>query len=85
MAKGGVRPGAGKPKGYKARHTIDATIAKQEVIQRILERINPILDALFAKAEAGDIAAIKEVFDRGFGKAIQGVELSGSVVLDIDA
>jgi hypothetical protein len=40
-------------------------------------QLNNIADALVRKAAEGDVGAIKEVFDRVEGKAIQATEISG--------
>lgn len=71
MASGGVRPGSGKPKGYKAPHTLEAQEAKKKLIEMFRERKEPIFKALLDKAEDGDVTAIKEVFDRAWGKVTQ--------------
>lgn len=42
------------------------------------KRITMIADKLVEKAAEGDIQAIKEVFDRTEGKAMQALELSGA-------
>lgn len=41
------------------------------------KKLNLIADQLITKAMAGDVPAIKEVFDRVDGKSIQAVELGG--------
>lgn len=70
---GGARPGAGRKKGQKAAHTLDAAKGKEILISMYLERIRPINEALLKKAEEGDIAAIKELHDRVYNKAAQPV------------
>ncbi len=75
---GGKRQGAGKKKGTKASHTIEASIAKARIITRVSERIDELVDVLFEKAIGSkDVTAIKELFDRGFGKPMQSMELGG--------
>lgn len=66
--KGGYRPGAGRP---KAAHTIQAEKAKAELIRRFLKDKKPIFDALLNKAKEGDLQAIKELFERIWGKESQ--------------
>lgn len=73
MAQGGKRPGAGRKKGHKASHTLQAEQAKAELIRMYVENIKPINQALIDKAIAGDIQAIKELHDRVFGKAPQAI------------
>ena len=69
--RGGKREGSGRKKG-------PATVAREKVKDYIAERIAtdiaPIIDKLILKAKAGDVASIKELFDRGFGKASQSVD-----------
>lgn len=77
MAHGGARPGAGKPKGYKAPHTLEASILKQRLIAAYSERADEINEALVNKALTGDIPAIKELHDRVHGKAMQPMEMTG--------
>jgi hypothetical protein len=42
------------------------------------KRLNKIAEALLDAAEAGDLPAIKEVFDRLDGKAVQSTEITGA-------
>lgn len=77
MAHGGARPGAGKKKGSKASHTIEAQEAKKLMIASFLERQKEVDNALLEKAVTGDVPAIKEVYDRVYGKAVNPVEMSG--------
>ena len=71
MTNGGKREGAGRPKGAKASHTLQVEKARAEFIRMYLEKIKPINEALLAKAEAGDIQAIKELHDRVYGRPAQ--------------
>lgn len=80
---GGKREGSGRPKGSKATATLNAEQAKQALINMYMERITPINNALLAKAEAGDIQAIKELHDRVYGKANQSVEMKGEITAKI--
>ena len=50
MAKGGARPGAGRKKGHKASHTLEALKAREYVIERIKNALQPIMDAQIALA-----------------------------------
>lgn len=68
--KGGKRPGAGRP---KAQHTIEKEAAKAQLIADYIANIKPINEALIKKAKSGDIAAIKELHDRVYGKAPQAI------------
>lgn len=75
MAKGGKRPGAGrKPDPTKQALAEAYTKALAEEVDK---HKATILAALIAKAETGDIPAIKEIHDRLMGKAKETVEHSG--------
>ena len=50
-------------------------VVKKLAVQEDFKRIHRVAEALFAKAEDGDIAAIKELGDRIDGKASQ--EITG--------
>ena len=63
----------GRPKGYVA---LEAEKARQLITERVSEYLEPIISALIKKAEKGDIRAVKELFDRSWGKSIQTVEAS---------
>lgn len=75
FTNGGKRPGAGRK---VASHTIEASVAKQRMIERISARTDELVDKLFDKAleEKGDTMAIKELLDRGYGKPQQSVDMS---------
>lgn len=75
MGRGGKRLGAGKPKGSKASHTLEAQAAKLQLIEAYKANATEINDALVKKAKTGDIMAIKELHDRVFGRAFQSGEL----------
>ncbi len=74
MSSGGFRVKAGRP---KASRTIEKEHVRDYIAQQVALHAPLIVNALLEKSLEGDVAAIKELFDRGFGKAIQGVELSG--------
>lgn len=86
MAKGGKRPGAGRKKGSKASHTLQAEEGKKLLIQMYLENIRPINEALLKKAKKGDLGAIKELHDRVYGKSLQPIsgEFTGKMILSFD-
>jgi hypothetical protein len=71
--RGGARPGAGKKKGSKAAHTLEAQAVKQLYVEKAKQYALPILEALVDKALKGDVGAIKEFNDRVFGKAPQAI------------
>ncbi len=68
---------AGRKKGIKANHTIEAISAKALLIRMFEEKKQPIFEALINKAADGDLGAIKELADRVWGRASQSVELTG--------
>lgn len=84
MALGGKREGAGRKKGSKASHTLDAAAGKARMVARIHARVDDLVDWLFKKAhqitedgrEIIDVMAIKELNDRGFGKAAQAIDVT---------
>jgi len=56
---------------------------RRVLIQDEALRARTITEALVAKAEDGDVSAIREVFDRMEGKAVAKTELSGSEGKDL--
>ncbi len=76
---GGKRIGAGRPKGTKNPSTIKAEEAKQLLIQAYLDNVQPINDKLVEMAKTGDMAAIKELHERVYGKTPQAIEHKGQV------
>lgn len=87
MAKGGYRPGSGRPKGVKDPQTLVKEQALLILREKVLAEIGPITEALIAKGMTGDVQAIRELFDRAFGKAPQAITDAdgGSLVLAFDA
>ena len=51
MAKGGARPGSGRKKGSKTLATIEASKAREYVINRVVAELEPILDAQIEVAQ----------------------------------
>lgn len=66
--RGGKRLGAGRKQGFAAKNAEDARRILSEMVMRDIE---PIGKALIAKAKKGDVIAVRELFDRAFGKAPQ--------------
>ena len=52
-------------------HTLKAQEEKKLMIERFREDAQEVYDALFKKAKTGDVPAIKEIFDRVWGKSTQ--------------
>jgi hypothetical protein len=65
----------GNQHSSKINRILNETL-KRRLIQENAIRANTIVDALLAKAEDGDITAIKEVFDRVEGKAVARQEIT---------
>jgi hypothetical protein len=66
--RGGKRQGAGRKQGFAAKN---AEEARRILSDMVLQEIAPIGKALITKAKKGDVAAVRELFDRAFGKAPQ--------------
>lgn len=76
MAKiGGKRPGAGRPKGSIAKNTAEiralAQVYGEPGVRRLAELANLIPGVLPADSQTTQVLAIKELFDRGYGKSVQ--------------
>lgn len=63
--KGGYRAGAGRKQGFAAKNAEEARRILSEMVMR---DITPIGEALIAKAKKGDVIAVRELFNRAFGK-----------------
>lgn len=70
--KGGHREGAGRKQGFAAKNAEEARRVLSEMVMR---NIGPIGEALVEKAKKGDVIAIRELFDRAFGKAPQNTKI----------
>lgn len=80
MARGGKRPGAGRPKGVSHRAS-EADKAGLEA--RAREHTKTALDALVevakgAESDAARVSAASALLDRGYGKPRQQLEHSGA-------
>ena len=62
MPRGGKRPGAGKPKGYKHRGTLDKIAAREYLRSRVIEH----MDALIA-AQLDNAKGLSHFYLRGEG------------------
>lgn len=74
MGSGGKRKGAGKPKGYKAPHTLETQELKKKLIELFGKDAEKVYKALITKAKTGDIQAIRELLDRVWGKSPQQID-----------
>ena len=71
--RGGYRQGAGRKPGFAAKNAEEARRVLSEMVMR---EIGPIVEALIAKAKNGDVIAIRELFDRAFGKSPSSVDIT---------
>lgn len=70
--RGGYREGSGRRQGFAAKNAEDA---RKMLSERLIQEIGPIGDALILKAKKGDIQAIKELFDRAWGRSPQSAKI----------
>ena len=70
--QGGYREGAGRKQGFAAKN---AEEARKVLSEMVMKEIKPIGEALIVRAKNGDIPAIRELFDRAFGRAPQSMKL----------
>lgn len=77
MARGGARPGAGRRKGAPNKATADIRALAQVHAEDAMVELARL--ATEAESEAARVAAIKELFDRGFGKPKQSLDIDARV------
>jgi hypothetical protein len=70
--RGGYRQGAGRKQGFSAKN---AEEIRRILSEMVMAEIKPIGKALIAKAKKGDVIAVRELFDRAFGKAPQNAKI----------
>lgn len=75
MARGGKRPGAGRPAGAPNKITADIKALAQVHAETAIRELATILTT--AENAQARIAAAKELLDRGYGKATQYAEVTG--------
>ena len=74
--------GAGRKQGFAAK---SAEEAGRLLSERLAQEIGPIGDVLIKQAKRGDMRAIKELFDRAWGRPPQSLSLgTEDVSLKID-
>jgi hypothetical protein len=76
MAEGGKREGAGRPKGSRNKVTADIKAIAQSFGEEAIKGLIEISRDTEAP-HAARVAAFREVLDRGYGKAKQGIEMTG--------
>lgn len=60
----------------KGTRTIEAQLAREYIAKNVGRYMPMIFAALVEKAKTGDVAAVKELFDRAFGKAFQQMDMT---------
>lgn len=81
MAAG--RKTGGRQKGTPNKATADIKALAMEHAAKAMSELARL--ATEAESEAARVAAIKELFDRGFGKARQGVDIDASIAAEVTA
>lgn len=76
MARGGKRQGAGRPAGSRTKAKAELQALAQNYTEAGLIALVGIMNDQDTPA-AARVSAIKEIFDRGHGKAPQALEHSG--------
>lgn len=78
---GGARPGAGRPPG-KAAKTIEKEAAREHLRQRVIAKMDPMIDAQIANAQGINFLVIREKKSGKFVKRI--TEAEGDIHLEGD-
>jgi hypothetical protein len=60
----------------KGTRTIEAEMARAYIAKNVGRYMPMIFQALVEKAKTGDVPAVKELFDRAFGKAFQQMDFT---------
>jgi hypothetical protein len=71
--RGGYRQNAGRKMGFSAKN---AEEARKLLSKKVAQEIGPIGDILISEAKKGNIRAIRELFDRAWGRPRQEVEIA---------
>jgi hypothetical protein len=66
---GGARPGAGRPR-------LEATKLREAIIKVAQDNAERLAEVLKDKALTGDVPALREIMDRGLGKAHQTMDVT---------
>lgn len=77
MAKGGWKNPIAAENGKKGgRPKLFASKLSEALVRKAEEEAEVLSSVLLEKAKAGDLPAIKEMFDRALGKALQNVDMT---------
>lgn len=79
MARGGKRPGAGRPKGSRDTATVEQKATLEELARSHTPLAMQTLADVAQKSEsdAARVSAAQAILDRGYGKPRQAVEHAG--------
>lgn len=80
MEHGGLRPGAGRPVGSKASHTLEAEALRQYIIEQVVKNKEAIIASLIKHAIEGKIPAAKELLERALGKPMETLEMKNNEI-----
>lgn len=69
----------GRPKGSANKQTLDVKELAQDYTEEALKALADIMRQ--GESEAARVAAIKELLDRGHGKAKQAVDVAGGLIV----
>ena len=71
----------GRTKGTPNKATADIKALARDYTPKAMARLVRVIDE--SDSDAAVVSAIKELFDRGYGKARQSVELDGSLAVEM--
>lgn len=71
--RGGYRQNAGRKIGFAAKNSEEA---RRILSEMVMKEIRPIGEALILRAKNGEVPAVRELFDRAFGKCIPDYNMS---------
>lgn len=80
IMRGGYRENSGRKRGYSA---IEAEKAREFIVGRVQESLEPIVASLVRKAVEGDLKATQLLFDRAYGKPLTPIEEIGETPMMI--
>lgn len=77
MAKhGGPRPGSGRPKGAVSKAKLDIATKAKEYAEQAIQTLADIMTDV-EMTPASRVNAANAILDRGYGKPMQAVEVTG--------